>query len=46
VTDVNDPAIAVGWQDGLFEAVVPLDDNLAPRVYRPLARAVVDALTT
>lgn len=46
ITDVNDPAIAVGWQDGMFEAVVPLDDNLSPRVYQPLADAVVAALTT
>lgn len=44
LTDVNDPAIAVGWADGLFEAVVPLDDNLPPRVYRPLADACVQAI--
>jgi len=45
ITDVNDPAIAVGWVDGLFEAVVPLDDNLPPRVYLPLADACVAAIT-
>jgi hypothetical protein len=44
ITDINDPAIAVGWQDGMFEAVVPLDDNLPPRVYRPLADFCVDAI--
>lgn len=44
VTDVNDPAIAVGWEDGLFEAVVPLDDNLPPRHYLKLAQFTVDAL--
>jgi hypothetical protein len=44
ITDVNDPAIAVGWVDGLFDAVVPLDDNLAPRLYRPLADACVAAI--
>lgn len=45
VTDVNDPAIAVGHADGLFEAVVPLDDNLAPRAYLPLAETVVERLS-
>lgn len=45
ITDVNDPAIAVGWADGLFDAVVPLDDNLPPRVYLPLAEACVAAIT-
>lgn len=44
VTDVNDPAIAVGWQDGLFEAAVPLDDNRPPRHYLKLATWCVDAI--
>ncbi|MFN2613597.1 MAG: phosphatase, partial [Actinomycetota bacterium] len=35
-TDVNDPAIAVAYDDGLVEAVVPLDDNLPPGEYAPL----------
>jgi hypothetical protein len=34
--DVNDPAIAVAWEDGLVDVVVPLDDNLPPVVYEPL----------
>ncbi|HEX9774635.1 MAG TPA: phosphatase [Actinomycetota bacterium] len=37
-TDVNDPAIAVAYAAGLTEAVVPLDDNLRPGVYEPIAR--------
>lgn len=44
ITDVNDPAISVGWQDGLFEAAIPLDDNLAPRLYLKLAELSVDAI--
>lgn len=43
-TDVNDPAIAVGWEDGMFQAAVPLDDNLRPSVYLPLAASVIAAL--
>lgn len=36
-TDVNDPAIAVAAADGLLRAAVPLDDNLPPGTYAPLA---------
>lgn len=40
-TDVNDPAIAVAWADGLTKIVVPLDDNREPRLYEPLAAFLV-----
>lgn len=36
LTDVNDPAIAVAWEDGLIRVAVPLDDNLPPRAYAPI----------
>ncbi len=35
--DVNDPALAIAWEDGLPRALVPLDDNRPPGVYLPLA---------
>lgn len=35
-SDVNDPAIAVAWADGLVRIVVPCDDNLPPSRYDPL----------
>jgi hypothetical protein len=43
-TDVNDPALAVAKFDGLVEIVVPLDDNLPPSVYEPLADVIVGAI--
>ncbi|MFA5890213.1 MAG: phosphatase [Actinomycetota bacterium] len=41
LTDVNDPAIAVAWEDGLIGCAVPLDDNLPPRAYAPLQEYLV-----
>jgi hypothetical protein len=35
-TDVNDPALAVAWADGLTKIVVPCDDNLPPAAYEPV----------
>jgi hypothetical protein len=43
-TDVNDPAIAVAWADGLVRAVVPLDDNLPPGTYDPLRDVLIGAV--
>lgn len=43
-TDVNDPAIAVAKADGLVGAVVPLDDNLPPKEYEPLAAVLERAI--
>jgi hypothetical protein len=34
--DCNDPALFVGEADGKVAVAVPLDDNVAPRHYRPL----------
>lgn len=44
-TDVNDPAIAVAVAEGALVAAVPCDDNLAPRVYEPIAAYLVGAIT-
>ena len=43
-TDVNDPAIAVAWADGLVERVVPIDDNRRPVDYEPLTRHLVSRI--
>jgi hypothetical protein len=36
LADCNDPALFVGEADGLPLVTVPLDDNVAPPLYRPL----------
>ena len=36
LADCNDPALFVAEADGLPLTTVPLDDNVAPRLYRPL----------
>lgn len=36
LADCNDPALFVGEAEGLPLVTVPLDDNVAPRLYRPL----------
>jgi len=35
--DTNDPALFVGAEEGKVEVVVPIDDNVLPRHYLPLA---------
>jgi hypothetical protein len=35
--DTNDPALFVGAAEGKLDVVVPLDDNVAPSTYAPLA---------
>ncbi len=42
--DCNDPALFVGEQDGLDLVVVPLDDNVAPHLYDPVAEHLVSGL--
>ena len=42
--DVNDPAIAVAKARGMTNVVVPLDDNVPPGLYAPLASVLVDAI--
>lgn len=44
-TDVNDPALAVAAEEGDVIAAVPCDDNLAPRVYAPVAAFLCRAVT-
>jgi hypothetical protein len=42
--DVNDPAIAVAKARRKIDVVVPLDDNVPPSLYAPLASVLVDAI--
>jgi hypothetical protein len=35
--DTNDPALFVGAEEGKVAVVVPLDDNVLPAAYAPLA---------
>jgi hypothetical protein len=35
VMDINDPALAVAWAERKDVVVVPMDDNRAPRLYKP-----------
>jgi hypothetical protein len=37
LADTNDPALFVGAEDGKVAVAVPLDDNVLPAAYRPLA---------
>ncbi|MEV0582969.1 phosphatase [Nonomuraea sp. NPDC050310] len=39
--DSNDPALFLGEAEGKVEVVVPLDDNVLPRYYAPLAERLV-----
>lgn len=39
--DTNDPALFVGAAEGKLPVVVPLDDNVAPDAYAPLAAYVL-----
>ena len=42
--DTNDPALFVAAEEGKAEVVVPLDDNVDPAAYVPLAAYLVDRL--
>ncbi len=42
--DVNDPALAVAKARGKIDVLVPLDDNVAPRLYDPLTEVLVRAI--
>ncbi|MDP9021670.1 MAG: phosphatase [Actinomycetota bacterium] len=44
IADVNDPALMVAQVRGMTDAVLPIDDNLAPRHFRPVTRALLDGL--
>ena len=40
--DSNDPALFVGQAEGKVATVVPLDDNVLPHLYEPVAAALLD----
>jgi hypothetical protein len=44
--DCNDPALFVGEADGRVAVTVPLDDNVLPHHYAPLADLLVTAIRT
>lgn len=44
LADTNDPALFVGAEEGKVAVAVPLDDNVAPDLYKPLADALVAAI--
>jgi len=41
IADVNDPALPLAQVRGRTDAVLPIDDNLAPRLFAPVTRAVL-----
>lgn len=44
IADVNDPALFVAQARGRTEHVMPIDDNLAPRLFEPVTAAILDGL--
>ncbi len=42
IADVNDPALPLAQQRGRTDAVLPIDDNLAPRLFVPVTEAMLD----
>lgn len=42
IADVNDPALLLAQMRRRTDAVMPIDDNLAPRVFVPVTDAVLD----
>jgi hypothetical protein len=44
LADSNDPALFVGAEEGKVAVAVPLDDNVAPDLYLPLADLLVAAI--
>jgi hypothetical protein len=44
LADTNDPAMFVGAEEGKVAVAVPLDDNVAPDLYAPLADLLVAAI--
>lgn len=44
IADVNDPALPLAWARGRTEGVLPIDDNLAPRLFTPVTAAVLAGL--
>jgi hypothetical protein len=44
LADTNDPALFVGAEEGKIAVAVPLDDNVPPDSYLPLAEVLVGAI--
>ncbi len=42
IADVNDPALPLAQARGRTDAVLPIDDNLAPALFTPVTAAVLD----
>jgi hypothetical protein len=42
IADVNDPALPLAQARGRTDAVLPIDDNLAPRLFLPVTAAMLD----
>ena len=42
IADVNDPALFVAQARGRTESVMPIDDNLAPRLFEPVTAALLE----
>ncbi len=42
IADVNDPALPLAQVRGKTDAVLPIDDNLAPRFFVPITEAMLD----
>lgn len=42
IADVNDPALPLAQARGRTDAVLPIDDNLAPRLFLPVTAALLD----
>lgn len=42
IADVNDPALPLAQVRGRTDAVLPIDDNLTPRLFVPVTEAVLD----
>ncbi|MDQ3679566.1 MAG: phosphatase [Actinomycetota bacterium] len=45
IADVNDPALFLAQARGRTESVMPIDDNLAPRLFEPVTTAILDGVT-
>lgn len=46
IADVNDPALPLAQARGRTDAVLPIDDNLAPRLFEPVTQVMLDGLGT
>jgi hypothetical protein len=42
IADVNDPALPLAQLRGRTDAVLPIDDNLSPRLFVPVTEAILD----